>query len=166
MTDPKLDADLRDYLAEQKRARVEGNTISSLRLEVHESTRLVRSAMGIIHGMNARLSAVEINLRDLTESNEEHGAKLVHHAAEIVTIKRRLRRDPEDEEMATGRFDVKEIQREVQELQAKRMVSERARADEVIWWKRTIVLWIAGILAFVATSTITILITMAIAGKK
>lgn len=166
MSDPKLDADLRAYLDEQKRAKGEGHTIQSLRLEVHENSRLTRNAMGMIHGMNARIAVLESNHGELQSLTEEHGTKLVHHAAELVTIKRRLREGDDDQEMATGRFDVEEIKRELEEVKKRRLESERVRAEEVVWWKRSIIMWVVGALAFVATSTITVLITMAIYGRK
>lgn len=155
----ELDERLSEYLEEDRRARAQGHTIANVLTEVHGLTKTVR-------GMNARISALEVDREDVHDRIDTHAAKLTHHASEIVTIKRRLRRDDNDEEMDTGRFDVEEIKRELAAVRQRRQDSERAKADEIVWWKRSLIGWLMAVLGFVATTAITILITLAIVGHK
>lgn len=150
-----LDRVLRDFLEEDRRAKAEGHTIANVRLEVHELAKGLR-------GVNARVAAIEVDHDDIHDTLDLYGAKITSVTSDVAKIKRRLRRDGDDEEMDTGRFDVEEIKRELAETRKRRADSERAKKDEIVWWKRSLITWTLGVLGFVATTAVTILITLAI----
>lgn len=162
----QLDASLAEYLSQQSDDKKNGYTIAGLYLKFHEFARTLKVHTHDIEGLKAR----EV-VRD--ERVEEAHDRLDAHRQAIVVVKRRLRHSggesvPSefDEEMDTGSFDIAAIKREVDEQRSKRLMSERARAEDTQWWKRTIIMWLAGGLGFVAVTAITILLTMAISGHK
>lgn len=159
MSDPRLDLQLSEYLDAERRSRAEGHTIANVRIEVHELSRTIK-------GINARVAALEVGQDDVHDRLDTHAAKITHHAAEIVTIKRRIRSGDDDEEMSTGRFDVEEIKRELAAVRQSRKDSERAKSEEITWWKRSLIGWVALAMGFVASTAITVLITLAILGRK
>lgn len=159
MAESDLDRELKEYLEGEKRSRREGYTIANVLVQV---AALGRS----VNGMNLRLSALEADRDDVHDRLDTQAATLTRHAASIVAIKRRVRRDDNDEEMDTGQYDLEEIKRELASIRQKKADSERAKAEDVVWWKRSIIMWVIGGFAFIATTTITILVTLAIIGRK
>lgn len=159
MADPELDRELKAYLEAEKRSKRDGYTIANVLMRVDALVRTV-------NGVNLRVSALEADRDDVHDRLDTQAATLTKHAASIVTIKRRIRRDANDEEMDTGQYDLDEIKRELASIRQKKADSERAKAEDVVWWKRSIIMWVVGGFAFIATTTITILVTLAIVGKR
>lgn len=155
MSSEDIDRQLEAYLREEEKARRKGYTIENVLLQQ-------QALANSIKGINARVSGLEADRDVVHDTLDNHGAQLVKAAAEILTIKRRVRTGPEDEEMSTGRFNVEEIQRELSEMKKRKADSERAKAEEIVWWRRSLIGWGIGVLAFVATTALTILITMAV----
>ena len=150
MSDPKLDADLQAFLAfntEQQRA---GFTIANVLVAQNNLQTAMRHLGARVAEHDTRLS--------------EHDERLDEHGAAIVTIKRRLRQDSHDDEMDTGNFDVAAVKRELAEAKQKRLDSERAKADDHTWWKRSVIMWIVGALGVIVTTLLTVLVTLAISG--
>ncbi len=161
--DPRVDDDLKQFLdwnAQQKR---EGYTIANLMLRQDqffgEVRRMVNGQQEQIRHLNGRVASVESDNTDIHEILDQHGAA-------IVAIKRRVRQGPHDEEMDTGVHQLAAIQERLAEQERKRRDSERVKHEEQVWWKRSIIGWVAGAVGVVITSLLTVLITLAIANSS
>jgi hypothetical protein len=152
MSDPKLDEDLRAYLAHDRAEKAKGHTIANLQMAVYQFDVAMRK-------VQARTDAHELTLAD-------HESRLDQHGMAIVALKRRNRQGPHDEEMSTGQFDVAAIQRQVAEQERQRRESMMAKAAESAWWKRSIITWVVGGIGVVAMSLLTALVTLAIANHN
>ena len=152
MSDPNLDKGLQEFLAWNAEQRANGFTTANVLASMHELTRSVRMLSGRVAEHDIRLG--------------EHDDRLDSHGAAIVIIKRRLRQDSNDDEMDTGQFDVAAVKRELAEAKQRRMDSERAKAEDQTWWKRSVIMWVVGALGVVVTTLLTVLVTLAIAGAS
>ncbi len=162
--DPELDKTLSEFLDDHVKDKRKGYTLANLFAEMNEyrkeQTRLVR-----------RVTDLEESSGERDERTEEAHDRLDAHRGAIVAVKRHLRHvAPKDnaefdEEMDTGKFDVVAIEREVRDLRARRINSDRVKAEEITWWKRNIISLVIGVLGFVAATAITVLITIAVRSK-
>ena len=163
MTDDKrVDDDLKQFLAWKAEEHREGYTIANMMLRQEQFMGEVRRAItgqaDQIRNLNGRVAAVEVDSKDIRLIVDEH-------TVAIGAIKRRVRNGPHDEEMDTGVHQLAAIQARLAEQEQKRRDSERAKAEEVVWWKRSIIGWVAGAIGVVITSLLTVLITLAIANS-
>lgn len=160
--DKRVDDDLKQFLQWTQQQASEGYTIANLMLRqeqfMGEIRRSVTGLGGQITHLNGRVSTVETDNKDLRGVLDEHGAA-------IVAIKRRVRHGPHDEEMDTGIHQIAAIQQRLAEQERKRNESERVKAEDSVWWKRSIIMWIVGGLGFLATTVLTVIITIAIANS-
>ena len=153
-----LDERLERFLKSFDEDKERGYTIANLYMEVKQFKNEQQRH-------RARLEYLDSRIDEHTDRINGHDERLDAHGNALIHIKRRLRTDEHDKEMTTGNFDLAAIQREVEDQKIKRMNSERAKAEETIWWKRQIILWIMAGFGFIAVTTITILITLAIAAS-
>ncbi len=152
MPDPELDAQLRAFLEHNSRDQRNGNTIANVRSEMHQLQVSFR-------GMNGRVSSLETNL-------EEVNSRLDNHGASIVVLKRHARKngaDDDRDELDTGNYDLESIRREVERARARESLRVRAETENVVWWKRSIIMWVVGSLGVIAVTLFTALVTLAIA---
>ena len=160
--DKRVDDDLKQFLQWTQQQAREGYTIANLMLRQEqfqgEIRRSVAGLGGQITHLNGRLAAVETDNKDLRVVLDEHGAAL-------VAIKRRVRHGPHDEEMDTGVHQISAIQQRLAEQERKRNESERVKAEDSVWWKRSVIMWVVGGFGFVATTVLTVLVTIAIANS-
>ncbi len=153
MTDPKkAEAPLQEFLDWHANQRAQGFTTANVLASMHELQRSMRHLGG--------------RVAQLEEREDAQDERLDSHGAAIVIIKRRLRQDANDDEMDTGQFDVAAVKRELEEAKQRRLDSERVKAEDQTWWKRSVIMWVVGAFAFVATTTVSILITLAIVGAS
>ncbi len=161
--DNRVDDEVQQFLQWNAQQAREGYTIANLMLRQEqfftEVRRLSTSQGEQIRGLNGRVSAIESDNIDI------HGL-LDQHGAAIVAIKRRVRQGPHDQEMDTGVHQLAAIQERLAEQERKRRDSERVRAEDVVWWKRSIIGWVAGAVGVVITSLVTVLITLAVANSR
>lgn len=155
----ELNRKLQAFLKSFEDDKRNNNTIANVRLEIHQFQSRMKRA-------ESKIESLMQDRENIHERIEGHDFRLDAHGTALIQIKRRLRTDEHDAEMTTGNFDISAIQREIEENRQKRLNSERAKAEETQWWKRTIIMWVAAALGFVAVTTITILITMAIANSS
>lgn len=163
MTDDKrVDDDLKQFLEWNAMQAREGYTIANLMARQEQFFGEIRSAIKghgeQIRHLNGRVAEVESENKDIRLIVDEHTVTL-------SAIKRRVRNGPNDEEMDTGVHQLAAIQARLAEQEQKRRDSERVRAENVVWWKRSIIGWVAVGFGFIATQLITVLITMAIANS-
>lgn len=160
--DKRVDDDLKQFLEWNAMQAREGYTIANMMARQEqfftEMRRVVNGQGEQIRHLNGRVAEVETDHKDLRLIVDEH-------TVAIGAIKRRVRNGPQDQEMDTGVHQLAAIQARLAEQEQKRKDSERVKAEDQVWWKRTIILWVAGILGVVATSLLTVLVTMAIAGS-
>lgn len=122
MTDPNLDAKLRDFLASFEHDRREGNTIANLRIEVHQVRML----------------------------QEEHGHKIAmlemrqdRHGQALRELRKRL--DSAHDigvEHDTGVHQVEDLRRHL----AAKEDQLKERRDSVMWWRRKKREWLVAAL--------------------
>ena len=163
MTDDKrVDDDLKQFLEWNAMQAREGYTIANMMARQEqfftEMRRVVNGQGEQIRHLNGRVSEVETDNKDLRLIVDEH-------TVAIGAIKRRVRNGPHDEEMDTGVHQLAAIQARLAEQEQKRRDSERIKAEDVVWWKRSIIGWVAGAMGVVITSLLTVLITLAIANS-
>lgn len=160
--DKRVDDDLQQFLQWTQQQAREGYTIANLMLKQEQFQGEIRRAVsglgGQITHLNGRVSAIETDNKDLRVVLDEHGAAL-------VAIKRRVRHGPHDEEMDTGVHQITAIQQRLAEQERKRNESERVKAEDSVWWKRSIIMWVVGGLGFLVTTVLTVLVTIAIANS-
>lgn len=152
--DSRLEAFLRSCDEDTQR----GHTIANLRLDIRQYH--IRQ-----NQIEARFNVFASDQENLIERVDGHDRRLDAHGNALLQMKRRLRTGDEDIEMSTGNFDLKTIQKEVEEQRLKRMHSERVKADNVQWWQRQVVLWIIGGSGATALVILSVLITL-ILGRK
>lgn len=155
--------ELQAFLAWNKAQVNEGYTIANLFLRQEQLATELRV---MVQGQNTQLHNLNARVSDGEVEREQIHARLDHHGAAIIAIKRRVRNGNDDEEMDTGQFDLAAIQRRVAEQERKRADSERAQADNQVWWKRSIIMWVVGGFGVVATALFTVLVTLAIANSR
>ncbi len=118
------------------------------------------------HSRLARVEAAQrhsiLDHQALVERVDGHDERLDSHGGAIILLKRRVRTGDDDKEMQTGKFDLQGIQREVEEQKAKRLHSERVKAEQLQWWHRQIFLWAGGGVGAICIVLLTVLITLAI----
>ncbi len=160
--DKRVDDDLKQFLEWNAMQAREGYTIANMmarREQFFGEIRLAIKGHGEqIRHLNGRVSEVEADTKDIRLIVDEHTVTL-------SAIKRRVRNGPNDEEMDTGVHQLAAIQARLAEQEQKRRDSERVKAENVVWWKRSIIGWVAVGFGFIATQLITVLITMAIANS-
>ena len=152
MPDPDLDEQLRQFLRSTTNDRREGNTLANVRAELHQIQLVQRGLSGRVAGHDAEL--------------EEVHNRLDHHGAALVVVKRRLRSGEHDEEMDTGRYDLGAIRREVEAARARESKRVQAETDQIVWWKRSIIMWVVGGLGAVSLALMVALVTLAIASAS
>lgn len=165
MSDPKLDARLSEYLDDANAQKSRGHTIANLSMGVFQLGIEVRNALARLAGAEALLGKHGAHLARHDDEIGEVRERLDEHGHAIRQLKRRNRQGPDDEEMQTGQFDVAAIKRQVDEQERQRRESLRARAEDRVWWKRTIVMWAAGGIGAVALTLLSILLTLAVTRK-
>lgn len=160
--DKRIDDDLQQFLDWTQQQAREGYTIANVMLRqeqfMTEIRRTVNGMSGQIVHLNGRLAEVETDQQELRNVVDAHGAA-------IVAIKRRVRHGPHDEEMDTGVHQLTAIQLRLAEQERKRNESERVKAEDSVWWKRSVIMWVVGGLGFVLTTVFTVLVTIAIANS-
>ena len=160
--DPRVDDDLQAFLEWTAQQNRDGYTIANVMLRQEQFMSEVRRGLTgqgeQIRHLNGRVAVTEAEVKDLRTTTDEHGAAL-------VAVKRRLRTGPQDEEMDTGVHQLAAIQARLAEQEQKRRDSERVKAEEQAWWKRSIIGWVAGAVGVIITSLVTVLITLAIANS-
>jgi CHASE3 domain sensor protein len=161
--DPRVDDDLQQFLQWHAMQAREGYTIANMMARQEqfftEIRNIAKGQAQQIHHLNGRVSDVERETEEIRRTVDEHG-----HA--LVAIKRRVRTGPDDQEMSTGVHQLAAIQQRLAEQEQKRRDSERVKAEEVVWWKRSIIGWVAGGVGVIITSLVTVLITLAIANSR
>lgn len=161
--DKRVDDDIEQFLQWHSQQAKDGYTIANLMLQQEQFRSEVRRFMGGITGqvnhLNERMSQAETNHDDLRGIVDEHTVAL-------SAIKRRVRNGPQDTEMDTGVHQIAAIQHRLAEQEAKRRDSERVAAENIVWWKRSIIGWVAGAVGVVVTSLVTVLVTLAIANSR
>lgn len=113
------------------------------------------------------LANVLVELKSISARQKEDRSEIGHlrvrvdrHGREIKALKGIAKYDGE---LDTGQHDVAEIQREVElQLMRKRVAEHEKNDGEIVWWKRSIVQWIVGAIAFCIVQAITVLIALAI----
>ncbi len=163
MPDPRVDDDIKQFLEWNAMEARKGYTIANMmsRQEIFFSeirTLIEGHGRQIVH-LNGRIAEVEREMTELRQTVGEHGYAL-------VAIKRRVRHGPDDQEMDTGVHQLAAIQARLAEQEQKKRESERVKAEDVIWWKRSIIGWVAGGIGVIITSLVTVLITLAIANSR
>lgn len=163
MPDPRIEDDIKLFLEWNAMQARDGYTIANMmaRQELFfGEMRTVLEGQGkqIVH-LNGRVAQTERDVEELRRLVGEHGYAL-------VAIKRRVRTGPEDQEMDTGVHQLAAIQARLAAEEAKRRDSERVRAEEVVWWKRSIIGWVAGAVGVVVTSLVTVLVTLAVTNSR
>jgi hypothetical protein len=159
----ELDRSLEAYLKQQSDDKQKGYTIAHLHTQMHEFLITVRRH-------ERKLDGHEGDIEELQRDRDEANNRLDAHRDGILGIKRVLKTSGHGvdqefrEEMDTGNFDLASIRREVADQKAKRLHSERVKAEEVTWWKRNLISLVLGAFGVVATALFSILITLAIAG--
>lgn len=156
---PTYENDVKEFLTWNANQAREGYTIANMMTRQEfffgEVTRTLNGFRDQISHLNGRTS-------DLESDNENIHSRLDHHGAAIIAIKRRVRLGPQDQEMDTGVHELAAIQQRLAEQEKKRSESERVKAEDVVWWKRTIIQAAFGALAFIATTVFTVLVTLAL----
>lgn len=158
-SDPHLDRQLQEFLAASQAEREQGHTIANLRVEMHQFKIGLRTLEGTVLSQGGLLS-------HMRERQERMHERQDHQGAAIVIIKRRLRDGEDDDEMDTGQFDVAAVRHELEEQRRRRLDSERVKADDHTWWKRTLILWVVGALGALALITLSALVTLAVSGAS
>lgn len=183
MTDDRkadLDKTLAEYLAQVAEDKRRGFTVAGLYMQMHEVLRGFKSLARRYDELSDRQDRSDEQSDELRGRIDEAHNRLDMHRSAIVILKR-ARQVPASEvepgrgsrpeiefshvELDTGSFDIAAIQREVQEQKLKRLNSERVKADEHVWWKRTLIMWLGGSIGFVVVTAVTILITLALAKR-
>lgn len=161
--DKRVDDDIEQFLQWHSNQAREGYTIANLMLQQEQFRTEVRRFMSGVAGqvthLNERVSQVETNHDELRDIVDEHTVSL-------QAIKRRVRNGPNDSEMDTGVHQIAAIQARLAEQEQKRRDSERVQAENVVWWKRSIIGWVAGAVGVIITSLLTVLITLAVANSR
>jgi hypothetical protein len=90
--------------------------------------------------------------------------RLDRHGREIKELKRIVEYEGE---LDTGQHDPEDVKREVERQLLQKQVADHAKVEgETIWWKRNIVQWIVGGVAFCIVQAITFLVALAVAGHS
>jgi hypothetical protein len=155
----EMDEQLKAYLDWKNLERREGFTIANVMAKFHQFEVAQRQHGARLDGHDARFEAYDARF-------DVHEERLDRHGAAIVIIKRRLRTSDDDDDMDTGQFSVADVRRELEEAKRRRLESDRAKAEDQTWWKRSVIMWVVGGLGFIAATTITILMTLAIVGAS
>lgn len=169
----QLDHELKQFLDWQKSQAMNGYTIANLMAQQNQFQVELRAEMRQrlqsqdikIAGQDNKISNVNGRLAAVETDNDNIHRTLDLHGTALIAVKRRVRSGPEDTEMDTGVHQLALIQHRLAQQEEARKNSERVKADDVVWWKRSIIMWVVGAFAFVATTAVTILVTLAIIGK-
>lgn len=127
MTDPKVDAALREFLDTSRKERADGNTIANLLLEVRQ---------------------VRITLEEVEADQKVLSHRVDRHGREIRMLKKHVAL--ESEELDTGQHDVEALKREL----ATREKQIARHEDEGLWWRRKTIGWIVAAAAWALTAVI------------
>jgi hypothetical protein len=154
-----LNAELESYLQDMKTAKERGDTIKNLRAEIRIAIITFQTSLKAVMGEVAQLAS---NHEQTNRFVEELAVMVRAHNKLITTLRRRAKTGPDDVEMSTGSFNVAELQRELELSRTRRLESDRVKADEHTWWKRTIILWVVGGSGAVVLIALSALVTLAI----
>ncbi len=151
--DSDLEKILEEYLRDEAKNKRAGLTILNLFLEMEQYRKDMRE-------MVRKQETVEDEIVELTQ-------RVDAHRGAIIGIKRVMKKTSNEseefaEELDTGSFDVVAIEREVRDLKAKRMHSERVKSEELSKWKWTGIKAAIAVAGFVAMTAIGILLGMAL----
>ncbi len=138
MTDPKIDAVLREFLSTWKIDQEAGNTIANLVREI-EGLRLE------IHEVRAIAADLEREKRLLTLRVDRHDRRLVE-------IERR--RATHTDETDTGQHQIEDLKR----LLAEREREIVERKEEGRWWRRSGIQWIVAGAAWLVATIVSVII--------
>jgi hypothetical protein len=152
-----MDDQLKAYLDRHDLERREGFTIANVMSKFHQFEVGQRTQDARIDALESRVDAHDLRFDGLEERADRHGAA-------IVVIKRRLRTGDDDDDMATGQFNLGEVRRELEEARAKRAESERVKAENSTWLKRQAITWVGAAIGAGLLVILTTLVTLAIAG--
>ncbi len=155
----ELEAFLRWHDQQQRGGYTIANVLSRQEHFHGEMRRTVGGLVDQIRHLNGRVASAENEIIDLRTGFDEHTSAL-------VAIKRRIRNGPHDEEMDTGVHNLAALQARLAEQEKARDKETRAKEEEQTWWKRSVIMWLVGGLGFIAATTITILLTLAIVGAS
>jgi hypothetical protein len=160
VTDSKVEDSLHEFLQWTERERREGYTIANVLLAMDALAKQSREAIKTLDS--------KIEKQRLEQQVEMEGVKerLDEHQARILRITRRVRKGSHDFEMDTGNFDLLDIKKEIEQQRAKRVDSERVRHENAVWWKRTVVLWVAAICATLLVATLTFVASLVVSGAS
>ena len=168
--DQRVDNEIEQFLAWSASQAREGYTIANLMLRQEQFFIEMRSRANAqdskIHGQDTKFHNLNGRVSELENSRDELYGIVGEHGTALVAVKRRIRTGPHDQEMDTGVHQLVAIQQRLAEQERKRSESERVRAEDVVWWKRTIIQVVFGIIAWVTATALTVLITLAIAGNN
>lgn len=160
---PVVDAELRDFLQWTEQQKRDGFTLANLFLKFDAFEKQAKSERD---GFRDQIRGLSARTADLENDRDNIHERMDHHGYAIVAIKRRLRNGSDDPEMDTGTFDLVAIQKRLVDQEKKRADSERVRAEDQVWWKRSIIMWLVGGLGALAMMLLTIIITLAISSSS
>lgn len=181
-----LDEKLSAFLKKDDQDTRAGHTIANLRVEMSQFARRLKTTEGHVGLLQSQHNELRAEHDEhVTASKGHHNDVLerldgVENLAEahtnvLIRVKKRLHTGDGDDEMATGNFDLRSIQREVEESKARRANSMRVRALETeaaerkessTWLRRHAITVVSSVFAALFLAFLTAIITLAIAGAK
>ncbi len=191
-----LDERLSSYLRRADKDVEAGHTIANLRVELNSVNRRVRTAEAHVQSLLSEHNELRAEHDEHVQDSHAFRSDVLErvdgvenitkaHTDVLIRVKRRLRTGDQDDEMATGNFDLKRIQDEVMEsvrLAKQSNNSERVRALETeaavrkseaaerkeseTWLRRHAITVVSTIAATLIAAFLTTIIVLAIAGAR
>lgn len=140
--DHKLDAQLKQFLEDVNREKARGYTNANIILKIEQMGTQIQEVLERVGYLEHRVD---------------------RHGREIRAIKKRI--DYEGE-IDTGQHDVTQLQKELERQRMQHDAEQRAKADEVVWWKRQITMWVVAGVGFIIVQVLSVLISIALSAKK
>ncbi len=142
MSDPKIDAVLREFLSTWKIDQEAGHTIANL---LHEISTLRAE----VHELRILSASLE---RDLEREKRLLTMRVDRHDKRLLDIERRLAMQNED--VDTGQHQVDDLRR----LLAEREREIDERKEEGRWWRRSGIQWIVAGAAWLVATIVSVII--------
>jgi hypothetical protein len=139
-------------------------------------TDLDRKLLGFLESVD-RERAAGFTLANVLIVQRQHGVQLGELASRQDVAEQRLDRHGReirglkkladfDGEADTGAHQLEAIQREVDRQRAEHDAERKAKQEEVVWWKRQMVVWIVAAVGFVVIQVVTVVIAVMLSHRK
>ena len=133
-----LDHKLKEYLAQASLDRHNGRTLGKV--------------MEKISDVQKEVTELKEEVAELRDALDEGKKRSDRHGREIKVLKSLVRYEGETD---TGQHRLDLIQHEVERQRVEHEAERKAKAEEVVWWRRQIVTWIVAAVAVFVLNILT-----------